>query len=126
MLHGERRYANLSAANGQRGSHGRIFWECCAVVRGVRGEDDPRRSALCVALRENLLRVWVRGTPHALGSARTWRDERIGRGGRLDILPISNRRPLTRRTPRSRATADEFREQESNLRLLIQSQASCR
>jgi hypothetical protein len=61
MLHGASQYATLSATNGQRGSHGRIFWECCAVVRGLQREVRLGRPALGVALRENLLRMRVRG-----------------------------------------------------------------
>ena len=89
-LRGGRKYANLSAANGQRGSHGRLFCECCAVVRGVRREDGPGRSAFGVALREDLLRVRVRCAPHALGQTRARRSERANRDGCSGVLPLDN------------------------------------
>ena len=96
MLRGGLRYATLSAANGQRRSHGRLFWECCAVVWGLRREDGPGRSALGVALREDLLRVRVWGTPYAPGPARFHRSERANRGGYRRALPLGDPRPRSR------------------------------
>jgi hypothetical protein len=96
-LHGARRCATLSAANGQRVSHGRIIWECCAVVRGVRREVRLGRPALGVALRENLLRMQVRGAPHARGSTRARRSERANRARHRGALPLGGPRWRTRR-----------------------------